>query len=97
MAIGSELPPSIQHLLNRGALRRIDDGEFVIDGLRHRQRSWMGWTTVIYELRIEEDDDGRAYYEIVEQTESLGDETVDCWQDPDDAACWIEQMLEEGV
>lgn len=55
----------------------------------------MGWTTVIYELRIEEDDDGRAGYEIVERTESLGDETVDCWQDSDDAAGWIEQMMQE--
>lgn len=67
-----------------------------VDDLRHRQRTWLGWSTVIYSLRIEEYDEGRVSYDVVEQTESLGEETVVCSEDPDDAACWIEEMLQEA-
>jgi hypothetical protein len=72
------LPESIQSLLDRGVLRRIDDSEFVIDALRHRERTYLGWSIVIYRLLIEENDDGSPRYEIEEETESLGHDTIVC-------------------
>lgn len=40
MATTSQLPESIQSLLDRGVLRRIDETEFVIDDLQHRERTY---------------------------------------------------------
>lgn len=95
MATTSQLPESIQSLLDRGVLRRIDDTEFVIDDLQHRERTYLGFSFVTYRLEIGEDDEGRACYEIIEETESLGEDTIDCYEDPDDAAYWIENMIEK--
>lgn len=95
MLPANELPVEIEALLQAGALRRVSDSEFVIDTLQHRVRTWMGWNTVSYELRIEEDDDGRPLYEIAEQTEELGEEIVLSSADADDAAFWVTDQIEE--
>lgn len=50
-----------------------------------------------HSVRIEECDGGRVCYEIAEQTEDLGEDTLVWSEDPEDAACWIEQMVEEGT
>ena len=64
--------------------------------LNSLEKEPFGWSIVIYELRIEEQEDGRACYEVVEETESLGEQTLVWSEDPEDAACWIEEMVEGG-
>jgi hypothetical protein len=90
-----ELHSDIRGLLQAGALRRVSDTEFAIDALQHRVRTWMGWNTVSYELRIEEDDGGQALYEIAEQTEELGEQIVLSSTDVDDATFWVTDQIQE--
>jgi hypothetical protein len=90
-----ELPSEIQNLLNAAEIRRVDEDEFVIDALRHRERTWMGWNIVVYTLRIEEDDAGQSLFEIIEQTESLGEDVVVSSTDPDEVAYWITDQIVE--
>lgn len=73
----------------------MNSPDFAIDALWHRQRTWMGWTPVFYSLRIEEDDEGQPLFEIAEQTESYGEEIVVSSPDPDEAASWITESIEE--
>ena len=95
MAGVRELPSEIRELVEDGTLRRLDDDEFAIDALQHRQRTWMGWNIVYYTLRIDEDDDGRTMFEVVEETEYLGGDTVVYSGDPDEVESWIRQLISE--
>jgi hypothetical protein len=95
LAAAKELPPELQDLLTAGILQPTGDAdEYSIDPLDHRQRSWLGWVDVFYTLRIDEGEDGRPDYEIVEGTREHGDDTVLCSPDPDEVACWISEMVE---
>jgi hypothetical protein len=47
-----------------------------------------------YTLLIDEDEQGRPQYEIVEGTREHGDDTVVCTPDTDEAACWITDLLD---
>ncbi|MDB5354880.1 MAG: hypothetical protein JWN24_1333 [Phycisphaerales bacterium] len=95
MAPTEEFPSEIRELLKAGALRRVSDTEFAIDALQHRVRTWMGWNTVSYELRIEEGDEGQPLYEIAEQTEELGEQIVLSSADVDDATFWVTDQIQE--
>lgn len=95
MAMLGELPSELRELLEDGTLRRSDDDEFAIDALRHRERTWMGWNTVIYTLRIDEDDDGQPLFEIVEETEYLGGDIILASSDPDEVAYRIRELIQE--
>jgi len=91
----SMLPQDLQTLLDSEVLRRVSGIEFVIDELRHQTRTWMGWNVVIYALRVEDGDEGRPLFEIVEETESLGEDIVLSSADSDEAAFWITEHIRE--
>jgi hypothetical protein len=90
-----KLPLEIQELLDAGTIRDCGDDEFVIDSLRHRTRTGYGWDTVIYVLRIEDDDEGKPSYDVIEQTESYGEDVIESYESADEAAYWITNSIEE--
>ena len=49
-----------------------------------------------YSLRIEADDEGRAVFEIVEEVEDAGEDTLVASSDPGEAAAWIEEQAAGG-
>jgi hypothetical protein len=55
-----------------------------------------GWSVVTYSLRIEAGDESQPVFEIVEETEDVGEDIVVSSADPDEAAAWIEEQAAGG-
>jgi hypothetical protein len=94
MELEIALPPELQDLLNAGTLRRSTENTFAIDALRHRERTWLGWSIVTYELRIDVGDDEQNWYEIAEETMEIGEDIVLATTDADEAASWITELID---
>jgi hypothetical protein len=94
------LEPALQPFVDAEILRHTstDDYEhsFVIDSLSHKQRTGMGWQQMVYVLVIQtagsarNDPDKLPVYEIREETEYQGGETLVETDDVDDVVAWIE-------
>lgn len=95
MELEIALPPEIQDLLDSGTLRRSAENTFAIDALRHRERTWLGWSIVTYELRVDVGDDGQTWFEIAEETMEIGEDIVLATTDADEAASWITELIAE--
>jgi hypothetical protein len=55
----------------------------------------MGWTDVLYDLRIDQDDDNdHPLYDIIEWTRDDGEDILLSTPNPDEAAWWITDHIQ---
>ena len=93
------LDPGLQAMVDNETLRHIFSGggehEYVIDPLRHIQPTGMGPQIIIYSLIVlDNPEEDESLYEINEESEYQGSDSLLATDDPSEVIFWIEECLE---